>query len=116
MPRQPPPPPNDPPRPPSPPPQDIGTILSRLFAMRGYGRVQGDRQLQEAWLAVAGPELSQGTRAMAIKNGVLQVGVSNSALLAQLVGFHRVDLLEKLKTGYPHLKLKDIKFKKMTKS
>lgn len=113
--RSPPPPPNDPPRPPSPPPQDIGSILSKLFALRGYGRVQGDRQLQEAWQDIAGPELSQGTRVTGLKNGVLQVGVSNSALLSELVSFHRAELVEKLQAGYPHLKLRDIKFKKWTK-
>ncbi|WP_197489354.1 DUF721 domain-containing protein [Planctomyces sp. SH-PL14] len=98
--------------PPSPPPQDIGAILTRLFALRGYGRIQGDRQLQEAWQTVAGPELSRGTRATAIKNGVLHVGVSNAALLSELVGFHRTELLAKLKTDFPHLKVRDIKFKK----
>lgn len=112
MPRQPPPPPNDPPPPPSPPPQDIGSILTRLFALRGYGRIQGDRQLQEAWQQVAGPELSRGTRAIAIKNGVLHIGVSNAPLLSELVGFHRTELLAKLKADFPHLKVRDIKFKK----
>lgn len=115
MPRQPPPPPPDREPIPSIPPQDIGTILSRLFALRGYGRMQGDRQLHEIWREIAGPELCEGTRVMSIKSGVLHVGVTNSALLGELVSFHRTDLLARLKEKHPQLKVRDIKFKKWTK-
>jgi hypothetical protein len=114
MPRQPPPPPDDP-RPPSPPPQELAKVLAQLFAMRGYGRIQGDRQLQEIWREIAGPELSKGTRAMTIRGGILQIGVTNHALLSELVSFHKTDLLARLKEKHPQLKVRELKFKKWTK-
>lgn len=95
----------------TPDPVNLADVLSELFARRGYGRVQGDRQLKEAWTAVAGELISAKTRVQGLRNGVLQVGVSSSGLLSQLVSFQRVELLEKLQTEHPELKIRDLKFR-----
>lgn len=92
-------------------PQALGDVLSQLFAMRGYGRVRGDRQLQEVWSEVAGEVIAKQTRVTGVKNGVLQVGVANSGLLSELASFHKYSLLERLQGDHPQLNLRDIKFR-----
>lgn len=92
-------------------PQPLGEILSQLFALRGYGRVQGERQLQEAWREIAGEVIARQTRVLGVTAGVLHVGVAGSALLSELVSFHKHSLLERLQFAAPHLPIRDIKFK-----
>ena len=89
----------------------LGDVLSKVVAMRGIGRIRGDRQLLDAWKSVAGPEASEGSRPTTLRNGVLQVLVSNSALLSELVSFHKAMILARLKAEHPSLKIRDLKFK-----
>lgn len=92
-------------------PQAIGDVISQLFALRGYCRVQGKRQLHDIWREVAGERISGQTRVSGIQAGVLQVGVSNSALLSELASFHKYSLVDTLRSQHSHLNVKDIKFK-----
>jgi hypothetical protein len=85
--------------------------LSQLFAARGYGRVQADRQLRTVWQQVAGDEIAGQTRVGGIKGGVLHVGVANSALLGELVSFLKAELLRKMNAEHAELRVRDIKFR-----
>jgi hypothetical protein len=91
-------------------PQPLSRAISDLVALRGWARVRGDSQMQEAWNEVAGPAVASRTRARLIKRGVLQVGVGNAPLLSELVSFHRGQLVERLAERNPELRIKDIKF------
>lgn len=92
-------------------PQPLGDVLSQLFAARGYGRVRGDRHLHDAWADVAGEQIRQQTKVIALRNGVLQVAVSNSALLSELVAFHKADLVDRFRSDHPECKVRDLKFR-----
>lgn len=92
-------------------PKAVGELLSDLFALRGYGRVQTSQQIQQVWTDVAGVEIAAMTKAVGIKNGVLQINVSNSALLSELASFHKQQFLEEFRTKHPDLKVRDMKFK-----
>lgn len=92
-------------------PVALGDALSQLFATRGYGRIQGDRQIREVWANVVGDDIQRQTRVSGIKNGVLHVGVDNSAVLSELVGFQKSEILGKLQHAYPDLRIRDIKFR-----
>lgn len=92
-------------------PQPLGDVLSHLFALRGYGRVQGDRQLHDAWRSAAGEQIARQTRVTGVKNGILQVGVASSALLSELAAFHKWSLLDRLRSEHPQLRINDIKFR-----
>ncbi len=86
------------------------------MAMRGIGRIRGDRQLLEGWQATAGPEIAAGSRPTILKNGVLQILVTSSTLLGELVSFHKADLLAKLQAEQPHWKVRDLKFRLQSKA
>jgi predicted nucleic acid-binding Zn ribbon protein len=92
-------------------PQHLSRALGELIALRGYARVQGNAQLQEAWAAAAGLQFARQTRAVAIRRGVLHVAVANAPLLCELSSFHREALLGRLAAGRPEMKIKDLKFK-----
>lgn len=96
-------------------PKAVGELLSELFALRGYGKVQSSRQLQEIWAEVVGQDIADLTRAVAIRNGVLQVAVSNSALLSELASFRKQEFLEEFRLRYADLKVRDMKFKLRSK-
>ena len=92
-------------------PQPISAALSELITLRGWARSGGDSALADAWATVAGDATAGKTRVQGVKRGVLHVDVSNSALLSELVAFHRVDLLEQLQSEYPDLRIRDLKFR-----
>ena len=92
-------------------PQRLAFALNELIALRGYARSRGDADLQSAWRSAAGETTAKLTRAVAIRRGVLHVSVAHAALLAELNGFFRETLLEKLTKLHPHLKIRDLKFK-----
>ncbi len=89
----------------------LSDVLSKVIAMRGIGRIRGDQQLAQAWKSVAGPEIADGSRPTTLRNGLLLVVVSSSALLSELVSFHKANILARLKADHPNLKVRDLKFK-----
>ncbi len=92
-------------------PSHLSHALSQLITMKGLARVRSENQTQEIWSKVCDPEYARQTRAIGIKGGVLNVAVSNSALLGELVSFHKATLLQHLQEQAPHLRIKDLKFK-----
>jgi len=108
--------PRKPPEPKGPPRpiQDVsklGDVLSRVIAMRGIGRIRGDQQLADAWKSVSSAEVAAGSRPTTLRNGVLQILVTSSTLLGELVSFHKAEILSRLKVEHPGLKIRDLKFR-----
>lgn len=95
-------------------PQHVRKVLSELIALKGLARVHGTEQLQQAWRTVAGDELGRKSKVMELTRGILMVGVSNSAVLNELAGFHKQVLLEQIQQRFAHLKVRDIKFRLKT--
>ncbi|MFO0929042.1 MAG: DUF721 domain-containing protein [Gemmataceae bacterium] len=92
-------------------PEKLGEILGRLFTSRGWGRRQGQLQLERAWTAVAGPEFAPHTRIGAFRRGVLEVQVGNAVLLQELTHYHRRRLLEGLRRQLPNTPITDLRFR-----
>ena len=92
-------------------PESLSDVLSKLFALRGYGRVRGDQQLKETWEAAAGEAIASQTKVLSLRNGVLQIGVSNSALMSELASFHKVELLERLQEQNKRVSIRDLRFR-----
>ncbi len=92
-------------------PEHLSKALSELIAARGLARVRGDEQLRQTWREVAGEQFAADTKVLGIRNGVLRIGVSNSALLGELVSYHRESLLQSLQQDHAFLKIRDVKFR-----
>ncbi len=95
-------------------PAGMDAMISELFSRRGYGRLQADRQLQETWNAivteVAGEHIASQTKVIALRNGLLNIAVSNGALIGELSSYHKMSILDQLRSDY-QLKIRDLKFK-----
>lgn len=96
-------------------PEILGSVLSRLFASRGYGRPQANAQLAGIWREVAGEKIAAQTRVMGLKNGVLTIGVATSPLLSELSAFHREHLLEQLQAKQGSV-VRDLRFRRSPRS
>jgi predicted nucleic acid-binding Zn ribbon protein len=94
----------------------ISQALSELIALKGLGRVQGDRRLIEAWKQAAGEKIAGLTTVQGIKNRIVQIGVENSALLNELNSFHKGSLLQKLQKEYGKQDVRDIRFRLKSKT
>ena len=95
-------------------PQPLAKVLSELIALKGLARVHGNKQLQQAWNSVAGDNISRCSAVIGLTRGVLQVGVTNTALLSELASFHKATLLQSLQQQHPHLKIRELKFRLKT--
>jgi predicted nucleic acid-binding Zn ribbon protein len=92
-------------------PELLRDILGRLFTTRGWGRQQGQRQLEQAWAESVGAEQARYTRVARLRRGVLEVEVANSVLLQELAHFHKKKLLEQLRRRLPGTTLTDLRFR-----
>ena len=98
----------------APRPQHLSNAVSELFALRGWARKRGDAQLEAIWRDVAGSVVASQTKVQGINRGVMQVSVSNSPLLSELVMFHKFSLLKVLREKYPNLNVHELKFRLQT--
>lgn len=91
-------------------PQRIADILSELMARRGFGRVQSAAAYEEAWQKAAGELAAKYTRVGALRGGKLEVVVTNSVLIQELV-FQKAVLLKTLNQLLPGQGIKDLRFR-----
>jgi predicted nucleic acid-binding Zn ribbon protein len=92
-------------------PEPLREILSRLFTARGWGRRQGQLQLEKAWADAAGPDFAAHTRVGALRRGVLEVVVGNAVVLQELAHYHKRRLLDALRRQLPRTPLTDLRFR-----
>lgn len=91
-------------------PKKVADVMAQLLARRGYGRVQGNAQLQTTWEEIAGPALAKFSRANRVNRGKLEVTVSSSTMMQELT-FEKKRLLTALKAALPEAKISDLKLR-----
>jgi len=96
---------------PEPGPERVGEIVSRLFALRGWGRRQARLQLEKAWEDAVGTKHASHTRVVNLRRGVLEVEVRNQILLQELAHYHKRQLLAQLRQRLPNLTITDLRFR-----
>jgi hypothetical protein len=79
------------------------------MARRGYGRIQSARQVDDAWQSVCSSLASQ-SRPGNINRGVLEIYVSNSAVLQEL-NFQQAALVDQLRQCAPQLGITALRFR-----
>ena len=91
-------------------PAKLGDVLGDLFAKRGYARVRAAGDCARAWSEAAGEPLGSQSRAGAVKRGVLEVTLANSALLHEAT-FRKRELLDRLKELLPDERIANLRFR-----
>jgi predicted nucleic acid-binding Zn ribbon protein len=91
-------------------PRRLGDLVAELFARRVIrGPVEGE-QLTLAWQEAGNPSWLHATRVHALRNGVLIIDVSSSAILFELKTFHKKQLLANLKRRLGDQRVRDLRF------
>lgn len=91
-------------------PQRVGNVVSQLLARSGYAQVQAADARAAAWKGTVDAATATQTRVGQLRRGVLQIHVSNSALVQELA-FQKTQLIAGLQQRLPELKLRDISFR-----
>ena len=91
-------------------PKKIADVLAQLITKRGYGRIQSDTHLAEAWQAAAGAPLARFTRPGKIRRNTLEVIATNSAIVQELT-FQKQQIISRLQAELPDASIRDIRFR-----
>lgn len=102
--------------PPKKKPVQLKDAISQLIAVRGLARTGANTELRDAWIEISGPRISQNTRVIGLKRGMLEIAVFNSSMLSELVSFQKTALLKDYKKQYPKHGVKDFRFKLETRT
>ena len=93
-------------------PEEIKQTVKRELKKSGLERIVNNPEIHDYWENIVGLEIAGKTRVLAYNKGILQIEVFSAALLSELRGFLKTDLLTALREVFPgHLPLIDIKFK-----
>jgi hypothetical protein len=91
-------------------PEGLGDILGRVVTYqkkRGWGV---DENIRSKWVEVAGSEIAARTSVVSFKRKILRVRVDSSALLAELEGVYRKQLVISLAEGDNPVYVRNISF------
>ena len=91
-------------------PRRPADVLGQLMARKGYTQTQTANELQVTWNEIVGTRWQAKTKVGSIRQGVLEIIVSNSAVNQQLE-FKKNKILAELQTQLPKNNLKDLRFR-----
>ena len=92
-------------------PRPLGEVVREFLEVSGLSRRAKLSHVEAAWRRVAGPEVASRSRLVPGKNPyVVTIEVGSPALLAELSGFRRADLLRRMQAELPDQLVKDLKF------
>ena len=91
-------------------PRRPADVLGQLMARKGYTQTQTANELQVTWNEIVGTRWQAKTKVGSIRQGVLEIIVSNSAVNQQLE-FKKKKILVELQTQLPKNNLKDLRFR-----
>lgn len=86
----------------------MADVLPQLMARRGYNRLLAQEDYVEVWQDIAGP-LGQHSRPGQMRRGVLEIVVSNSAIVQELT-FQKRRLAKEISERMPDQKIRDLRF------
>ena len=87
----------------------IGDILPSILKAAGLDKKLREREVLSFWPEVVGEDVAARTQAVKIHKGVLYIHVSHSAWMQEL-HFIEKEIIEKLKTKTPDIKITQIRF------
>ncbi len=94
------------------PVRTLREALAGYLESSGLDRVAVTDQIGRAWVEVLGPEIAKHTRlARTLRKNVLDVVVDSPAVLQELKGFRKAEILEGLRARVKRQYIEDIRFK-----
>jgi hypothetical protein len=91
-------------------PKRPADILGQLMARKGYAQTETANELEVTWNEIVGTQWKAKTKVGSIRQGVLEIIVSNSAVNQQLE-FKKSKILAELQSQLPKNNFKDLRFR-----
>ena len=91
-------------------PKKIADVVAQLLTNRGYGRIEANADLANAWAAAAREPLAADSRPGKIRRGTLEVSVTNSTVMQEFT-FQKQRILAELGRKMPDAKIRDLRFR-----
>lgn len=91
-------------------PEAIGDILKREVRPKVRRRRRDEDRARRKWPQVVGADLASRTAVMSFRRKVLRVQVDSSALLAELDGIYKKELISALAEGEDPVMVRTIEF------
>ncbi len=88
----------------------LDDVVQSFLRKTGLHRRAQQGQIEQRWREAAGAGIAAHTRVVAFRSTVLRVEVDSSALLHELVSFHRAAILSRLRSGDSPLLVRDVRF------
>ncbi len=88
----------------------IGDILNRAVVRPARKSRSLIARARRKWAEAAGAEVAAHSGPRSLRRGVLTVAVDSSALLAELAGYRRTELLGRLAGGPAPLSVRELRF------
>lgn len=93
-----------------PAPATLHSAVNKLIRKRGLADRTAASALDEEWKQIVGPELGARSVARKIKDGIVEVAVTNGAALEQLRGFFHETALAQLRERLPESGIRGIRY------
>ncbi len=91
-------------------PSTLKSALLRFIRSTGAVNRSAAESLDAEWKRIVGPELGRRSTARKIRDGVVEVVVTNSATLEELRGYLHETVLEQMKTSLPQSGIRAIRY------
>ena len=93
-------------------PAQLGQLLQNLVRRKGLAEQSTGQELERLWKATAGERVAAKSFVRRLKSGVLEVGVTNGAILEELNCYLRHELLPAMQRQHPEPPIDSLKFVK----
>lgn len=94
-------------------PAQLGHVLQQLVRKKGLAEVSAREKLDELWKKAAGPRVASKSFVRQLRSGILEIAVTNGAILEELTCYLQHDLLPAIQQLHPQPEIHTLKFVKV---
>ncbi|MCA9083943.1 MAG: DUF721 domain-containing protein [Planctomycetaceae bacterium] len=91
-------------------PARLGQLLQNLVRQKGLSESSATEELNSVWKKAAGERVGDRSYVRGVRAGVLEIAVSNSAILEELNGFLQHELLPQVQQQCPIHQIRSLRF------
>ena len=93
-------------------PVQLGQLLGNLVRKRGLAEQSSRSELEDIWRTSADERVASKSYVKRLKSGVLEIGVTNGAILEELTCYLKHELLPAIQQKHPEPPITSLKFVK----
>ena len=97
-------------------PAQLGHVLKQLVRKKGLAEVSAREKLDNVWKSAAGQRISSRSYVRQLRAGVLEIAVTNGAILEELTCYLKHELLPAVQQLHPQPEIHTLKFVKVNQT